>query len=114
MIEAYSFGQMTVNGKQYTKDLIILPDGGILHPWWRKSGHTLTLDDLGPVIDASPDILIVGMGMSGMMNLHPPLFAELTKRNINLIAKPTTQAVKEYNSLLEQNLGVAACFHLTC
>ena len=29
---------MEINGKPYRKDLILLPDGTILHPWWRNPG----------------------------------------------------------------------------
>jgi hypothetical protein len=37
MIDAYSFGKMTINGKEFRKDLIILPDGSVLSPWIRRS-----------------------------------------------------------------------------
>ena len=45
-IERYSFGIIVIDGKTYTDDLIILPDGKILKPWWRQQGHQLTMDDL--------------------------------------------------------------------
>ena len=114
MIDTYTFGRMTIDGKQYAKDLIILPDGTILHPWWRQNGHRLTLDDLEAVINASPDILVVGTGMSGLMKLDAALYSELAKRNIDVTAQPTTRAVEKYNSLRKHNSGIAACFHLTC
>ena len=114
IIEEYSFGQMTISGEHYSKDLIILPDSTIIHPWWRKTGHNLTLDDLGPVIDASPSILVVGTGMSGLMELDVSLLSGLKARNIDLTAKPTAEAVEMYNSLVQTTSGVAACFHLTC
>jgi len=36
MIESYSFGQMVIDGQEYTSDLIIFPDR-INSSWWRNS-----------------------------------------------------------------------------
>jgi len=40
MIEKYSFGRMTIDGKEYTKDLMIL-SGRVRADWWRKKGHPI-------------------------------------------------------------------------
>ena len=53
---------------------MILPDGTILHPWWRKAGHTLSLPDIQETIATAPDILVIGTGSPGMMQpeqTHP-------------------------------------------
>lgn len=46
MIESYTFGRMTVNGKHYSADLIIYPNGRLQDSWWRKEGHRLQLADI--------------------------------------------------------------------
>ena len=33
MIDANSFGKMTINGKPFQRDLTFLPDGTVLSPW---------------------------------------------------------------------------------
>jgi hypothetical protein len=114
MIDSYSFGHMEINGKPYRKDLMILPDETILHPWWRKAGHTLSLPDIQEIITAAPDILVIGTGSPGMMQPEQTLSNELESRGIETKAMPTREAAQEYNSLHEQGRKVAACFHLTC
>ena len=114
MIDSYSFGCMIINSKPYLKDLILLPDGTILHPWWRKAGHTLSLPDIQEIIAAAPDILVIGTGSPGMMQPEQTLSSELESRGIETKVMPTKEAAQEYNSLFEQGRNLAACFHLTC
>ncbi|MCI5162344.1 MAG: hypothetical protein D3917_10075 [Candidatus Electrothrix sp. AX5] len=114
MITFYSFGCMEINSKPYLKDLILLPDGTTLHPWWRKAGHTLSLPEIQELIATAPDILVIGTGSPGMMQPEQTLSGELESRGIETKAMPTKEAAQEYNSLLEQGRKVAACFHLTC
>ena len=45
MIDSYSFGEIVINGKRYTSDVIIFSDS-VDDNWWRKSGHLLHKDDL--------------------------------------------------------------------
>ena len=114
MIDAYAFGSMVTGGKRYTTDLIIFPDGSILYPWWRRSGHTLAMADIETVVAASPDILVVGTGQPGLLKPEPTLCRELETKGIETRVLPTREAVKEYNALCEQPERVAGCFHLTC
>jgi hypothetical protein len=114
MITSYSFGCMQIDGMPYLKDLIILPDGSIIHPWWRKAGHTVSLPDIQEIIATSPDILVIGTGSPGMMQPEQNLCSELESRGIETRVMPTKEAAQEYNALHEQGRKVAACFHLTC
>jgi hypothetical protein len=63
-IDSYRFGQIVVNGQAHHKDVIILPDR-VVGGWWRKEGHLLSLDDLQAVIEAAPEVLVVGQGQTG-------------------------------------------------
>lgn len=114
MIEAYSFGTMTINGRAYTKDVMIMPDGGIVCPWIRNTGHELQRADIKAVIRSMPNILVAGTGAYGRMTIIPGLDADLRARGIQLIAEPTQDAVVTFNTLKEKPEIVAGCFHLTC
>ena len=114
MIESYTFGRMAIDGRAYHKDVIILPGGAVISPWWRQKGHRLVLSDLTAIIDAEPGILIVGSGEPGMMKPHPGLEGELRTRGIQAVVLPTKEAVEKYNSMAGKGESVAACFHLTC
>jgi hypothetical protein len=49
LIEAYSFGLITIKGTTCSTDLIIYPDK-IDDSWWIKSGHVLQIGDIGKII----------------------------------------------------------------
>lgn len=114
MIKSYSFGRLEVEGREFRKDLLILSDGSIHHPWRRKSGHRLRLDDLVSILETPPKILIVGTGYYGMMKPDEGLKSMLAKKGITVKILKTKKAAAEFNSLLAKGESVSACFHLTC
>ena len=114
MIESYSFGKMTINGQEYRKDLIILPDGMVLSPWWRKAGHRLELSDLQAVFDSGAKILVIGTGKPGLMRPHSTLTSDLQERGVEAMVMSSKRAAQKFNELITTSNDVAACFHLTC
>jgi hypothetical protein len=112
-IDRCSFGSLVINGKTYRDDLIILPDGKILKPWWREKGHQLTMDDLQDLIHALPEIIVVGTGMSGRVIPVKNLEADLAKLLIEFIAVPNEEAIKVFNQLAPEK-RIGGGFHLTC
>jgi hypothetical protein len=112
MIESYDFGAIVIDGRKFGRDLIIFPDR-IDSSWWRKEGHMLSVDDVKEVVEAKPEVLIVGTGYSGMMKIHPQTEQHLRSSGIKLIAAKTEQACKTYNDLSKSRRVVAA-LHLTC
>ena len=113
-IDAYSFGSMTIGGREFTADLIVYPDGRIQDDWWRKEGHSLVPDDIAAVLDAAPRKLIIGTGESGLMRVSASVLESCRKRGIQVEACPTADAVTRFNAAAEARETVAACFHLTC
>jgi len=112
MIEFYSFGQIIINGVQYTSDLIIYPNH-INSNWWRKEGHNLYKEDLEDVIKEKPEIIIVGTGYYGLMKVNLELIEYLESININMIINKTKDACLEYNNIYKDKKVIAA-LHLTC
>ena len=112
IIDSYQFGQIVINGEKYTADLIILPDR-VRGDWWRKSGHQLSLEDIAEVIPEKPEVLIVGTGASGLMEVLPEVKQVLESQGIKLIIETTDKACHTYNELCRSQRAVAA-FHLTC
>ena len=113
MIEAYSFGRMTVNGVTYIDDLMII-EGNVKENWRRKTGHYVDMADVRDILMAEPDVLVLGKGRSGMMEVAPSLRAHLSEIGMALIAENTTEAVRTFNQLWQEGRKVAAGFHLTC
>ncbi len=113
MIENYSFGQILINGKKYSSDLIIFKDY-IYDSWWRKEGHNLCIDDIKEIINEKPDIFIIGTGYFGLMKVPKELVENLKSSGIKqVIVKKTGDACTEYNKLCKKK-NIVAAFHLTC
>jgi hypothetical protein len=55
-IDHYEFGRIVVDGREETRDLIILPIR-VVRNWWRQEGHALVVDDLREVLDELPSQL---------------------------------------------------------
>lgn len=111
-IESYSFGKMVIEGKTYTQDLIIYPES-IQEAWWRKSGHSVCIDDIENILKEKPETLVVGKGSPGMMDVLTTTKKALEKAGITLIEEPTEKAVKIYNEL-SKTRRICGAFHLTC
>ncbi len=110
-IDSYSFGRITINGSTYASDVIIFPER-ILSPWWRKKGHSLHIDDLREVLVEKPQLLIVGIGYYGLMQVTESLVHQLEQMGIDSQVARTTESVKRYNE--HEGGNVVAALHLTC
>jgi hypothetical protein len=113
-IDGYSFGRMTVGGKEFMSDLILHSDGHIEDNWWRTRGHSLFPDDITTVLDEVPEKLVIGTGASGMMSVSESVVELSKNRGIEVEVCPTAIAVTRFNEAVEAGLVVAGCFHLTC
>ena len=112
MIDSYDFGRITIDGKRYNTDLLVFPDK-IKTGWRRKEGHRLQIADLKEVLEAKPEVLVVGTGYSGMMNVPPETRKSVESEGIELIVQKTAEACQTFNHLIESRTVVAA-LHLTC
>lgn len=112
-IESYSYGQMTIDGQIYRKDLIVFRDR-IIPDWWRKEGHLLSIEDLSEVIEAQPQTLIIGTGDSGFMRVPLTVKLALKEKNIELITKDTHRSAQLFNQQSQMGKNVVGAFHLTC
>lgn len=111
-VESYSFGEMVVDGEAYTNDLILLPDR-VLPNWWRDQGHRLSVADLEEVLDAQPEVLVVGTGAHGVMEVPQETRRAVEDAGIALEIAQTGDAWRTYNDLQEER-RTAGAFHLTC
>jgi dienelactone hydrolase len=112
-IDSYSFGRMTVNGTEYDKDLIIFPER-ISDHWWRSNGHILRMDDLEEVVEYKPELLIVGTGSSGQMQVAASTKDGLRQEGIKLTEAQSAEAVRLFNREIQKGTNVVGAFHLTC
>jgi hypothetical protein len=111
-IDHYQFGNITISGTSYDRDLILLP-GRIMTNWWRKEGHVLHTADLAAVLDAEPQLLVIGLGANSRMQVAAEAERALDAAGIEWTALPTEKACQEYNQRCADQ-SVAAALHLTC
>ncbi len=112
MIDSYEFGEIIVDGKTYTSDVIIFPDK-VQGEWWRKEGHRLSVEDVKDIVAAKPEVVIVGTGYSGFLEVLSKTRHFLENENIELFVYNTKKACRKYNELFKTKRVVAA-LHLTC
>ncbi len=112
-IESSSFGLIVIDGRQYTSDLVIYPDGRVEDTWRRRRSHRLSICDIDKLVASGPEVIIVGTGVNGLLTPEPGLNNMLSDKGIEVIALPNPKAIDHFNRLSSQK-RVGACFHLTC
>jgi hypothetical protein len=114
IIESYVTGRsMRVKGKTYTTDLKIIGDT-VKDNWWRSQGHRLLSDDIVDILESRPDVLVVGTGYAGNLDVPAKLRRDLAERGVRLLSERTAEAVDLFNQHRAQEENVAGAFHLTC
>jgi hypothetical protein len=112
-IDSYQFRRIVIDGTEYNSDCLILGNSVQAH-WRREQGHLLEVEDLQPVIDSKPSILVVGCGAAGMMDVSENVGEILLEHGIELFTANTNNAVAKFNELAKKGENVAAALHLTC
>lgn len=111
-IDSYRFGEIVIDGRRYTHDVIIYPDH-VDGSWWRAEGHSVAPSDLQEVLESHPAVLVIGQGSPGHMEVPGETRRKLEQGGIELIVQPTSEASATYNRLRDVRRVVAA-LHLTC
>lgn len=114
MLSDYGFGHVMAGGERYEKDLIVMPGGRVISPWWRTSGHSLAPDDLRELEAEPPEALVIGTGAMGVMRVPRETIEWLEGLGVRVLVHRTAKAVDEYNALIAQGVRAAAALHLTC
>ena len=111
-IETIRFGKIIIDGHAYNRDVIVLPDR-VLPNWWRVEGHLLSYEDLQQALMAPPEVLVIGTGIFGRMQVPDEVRESVEEQGIELQALATREACALYNQLSQDKLVVAA-LHITC
>lgn len=116
-IHSATFGQVTVGKKTHGHDIYIRADGKVKK---RKkkvakehygTSHTIGPEELDAVCKGGPQILFVGTGHSGQVQLSGEAERYLSQRAIEVRAMPTPEVAEAYNHSTRRR---AALIHVTC
>jgi hypothetical protein len=114
MIEKYESGRfIRIAGQTYHSDVKII-GGQVKANWWRREGHRLDQTDISDIIENRPDILVIGTGYAGRMQVPESTRSAISNHGIQLMAENTDSAVRIFNRLHKEGRKVAGAFHLTC
>jgi glucokinase len=110
-------GEITVGKKTYRRDIFISVQGTVkkrdknLAKEIYGNAHTLGPKELEKVCRGGPQVLFVGTGMEGRMELTEDALLFLSQRSIHCETLPTPKMIDAYNKSQSRK---AALIHLTC
>ena len=113
LIEDFSFKRVVIRGKVYNKDVIVMSDGVVRHPWKRRRRHICSMVDLD-FGGRRVDHLIIGRGTEGKISVDMEVF---TSFDGSVSTGDTVDAIAKFTSLSQQLKGtgerVAAYLHVS-
>jgi hypothetical protein len=113
-IDKYAFGHIRVDGRDYSRDVILL-GGEVKGPWWREAGgHVYAKQDLAEVLAAAPEVVVLGTGYFGRVKVLDETLEALAESGSEIVVERTGGAVEAYNRFVAEGRDVAAALHLTC
>lgn len=122
-INKTKFGKIWIDDNKYKHDVYLYPDGNIekrdkSHSP-RIGGHrSLSEWELKRVLKKDPEVLIIGMGQSGVLpftNGVEDMLEKLEKEGrIDIIKGNTPDILDKTNRVLNSGKKVAGIFHTTC
>ncbi len=123
-IQEVSWGRFVINGQEHAK----LPDGTIIGagkdirligdevtPWKERRGHRLTASMITGVFGRDIEVLIIGNGFYGALEVPESVIEFIKKNGIEeVVVLKTPDACRRYNELYGQGVRVALLAHGTC
>ncbi len=110
-------GEIMVGRKAYSRDVYVYVSGRVkkrkksLSRQHYGTAHTLGPKELEKLCTGGPEVLFVGTGREGRVELTDEALRFLQQRAIEVQAMPTPQAIEAFNASKKRK---AALFHVTC
>jgi hypothetical protein len=114
-ISAYDFGQITIDGRTFGGDDLLIHSGLPSDISWHVEGHRLAPEDLERLWDRPPKVLVVGTGFYGRMMVPEETRQAALDHGVEIRTAPSREAVELFNTLSAlPTVTVDAMIHLTC
>jgi uncharacterized protein len=109
MVRAYAPGEIRV-GEQVVRTSCLLSANKLITDWRPQTLGDLRREDLGPIFELEPEIVVLGSGTRQKFPDHS-LIAEILSRGIGCEVMDTGAACRTYNVLVsEDRRAIAALF----
>jgi len=116
-IDRSEFGSVTIDGKTYDHDITIDLSGHVrkrrkqLSEELYGTSHVVSEDEARDMFDKGSDLLIIGSGQQGNVQLSPEAAAYLAREKCKVLLQPTQEAIESYNRAQGHKI---ALMHVTC
>ena len=110
VIHAYTRTSVSVNGQAHTRSILVPPTGDLID-WQVSSLDALTEADFQPIVQAAPEVLILGTGGTTRF-IHPALMRQLIAARIGVETMDTAAACRTYNVLVSEGRRVMAALFI--
>ena len=111
-----SFGSITIDGKRYHRDILILADGTVkkrrFHNWVFNS-HTFTKKEIKELSRGQPEEIVVGIGFWHKAHLSTAAETHLKETRAELSVLPSREAVDRLR-LIDTGKRMAGIIHIYC
>jgi len=117
-IDSTQFGEITIDGKKYNQVLII-GDLAAERDYEKLKGlfgtsHKIGDWEIEELLKENPEIIVVGSGQNGAMEIDGEFFEEMKKKGIEVIAETTPKAIEIFNAKIKEGKRINALIHTTC
>lgn len=117
-IDSTEFGSVTIDGKKYNQVLII-GDSAMERDYDKLkelfgTSHKIGDWEVEELLKQAPEIIIIGTGQSGAMEVEKEIIDNFKNKEIEVITAKTPEAIEIYNQKIKQGRRVNALIHTTC
>jgi len=112
-IDSTSFGSIKIDGKTYESDVMVTWMGKVKEAQ-TEVRHFIGEADFLKLLFERPDVVVVGTGQQGCMEVGEGVRRFAKDKKIRLVAKPTPEAARKFNQLAASGKHVVAYMHVTC
>ena len=113
-IDNYIYGCITINRKDYKKDIYITANNAVVTRKRTLNRNTLEVSpaEIKFLLKAEPDVIVIGTGKIGWLKVPKEIPKLCKKANVKLEIFTTKKAGNRFNWYFGKN-RVAGLFHIT-
>ena len=118
-IEHFSWAKFIIRGKEHSrskgvgKDILVTCEE--VREWENMGGHHLTPMSLNCIEGEDLDVLVIGNGVNGIVDISGPVIQRIKELGINeIIIEKTPKACMTFNKINRKGRKVVLLAHGTC
>ena len=112
IIDEFKFGSFRIDGRTYLSDIKVI--NSAIKYWSGMEKHELQLESVRDLITPIPDMVIIGTGAAGLVNVSMEVKMFFMQNRIPVIVEKTDTACKEFNKAVKNGKKVNALLISTC